>query len=182
VSLKCTPDGDSATVAAVTTFAGDQSMYNLTVEGTHTYYVVAGHTPVLVHNYDCGNVIDILEGNSPEILAHNKLVKGRASHVFDSHAFEWFGLESNDAITAAAKPQMLKEWDELVRFTARSDITGVELQASDKLLARFHLAKKNGKWFMVRFYIEGPRKGYLSTAFMPSGPQLERWLKLAGVR
>jgi hypothetical protein len=27
---------------------------NVTVDGLHTYYVVAGDTPVLVHNSDCG--------------------------------------------------------------------------------------------------------------------------------
>jgi hypothetical protein len=29
---------------------GAQDMWNLTVEGDHTYYVVAGEVPVLVHN------------------------------------------------------------------------------------------------------------------------------------
>ncbi|MFX0593820.1 hypothetical protein [Melissospora conviva] len=28
--------------------------YNLTVEGIHTYYVLAGTTPVLVHNCNAG--------------------------------------------------------------------------------------------------------------------------------
>ncbi|MDN3021615.1 polymorphic toxin-type HINT domain-containing protein [Streptomyces sp. S.PB5] len=37
-------------VADVTHRVGSAEMYNLTVEDLHTYYVVAGDTPVLVHN------------------------------------------------------------------------------------------------------------------------------------
>ncbi|WP_323179020.1 RHS repeat-associated core domain-containing protein [Streptomyces sp. NBC_00103] len=37
-------------VVSVTARLGDQYMYNLTVNDLHTYYVLAGATPVLVHN------------------------------------------------------------------------------------------------------------------------------------
>lgn len=37
-------------VVAVTDRPGDRDMYNLTVAQVHTYYVLAGRTPVLVHN------------------------------------------------------------------------------------------------------------------------------------
>jgi hypothetical protein len=49
--------GDQPTVVgllATTQHEGDA--YNLTVTNTHTYYVMAGDTPVLVHN--CGDEID----------------------------------------------------------------------------------------------------------------------------
>ena len=45
-----TPDGTQAKVADVSNFVGHETMYNLTVADIHTYYVVAGTTPVLVHN------------------------------------------------------------------------------------------------------------------------------------
>jgi hypothetical protein len=44
-----TPTG-TATVADVRSFSGARHMLNLTVAGIHTYYVLAGRTPVLVHN------------------------------------------------------------------------------------------------------------------------------------
>jgi hypothetical protein len=44
------PEGTPATVADVQSFDGVRTMYNLTVDGLNTYYVVAGGTPVLVHN------------------------------------------------------------------------------------------------------------------------------------
>ncbi|MFJ3235938.1 polymorphic toxin-type HINT domain-containing protein [Streptomyces sp. NPDC086787] len=37
-------------VSAVIVRPGDRDMYNLTVDDLHTYYVLAGATPVLVHN------------------------------------------------------------------------------------------------------------------------------------
>jgi hypothetical protein len=45
-------DGSIVTVAGVVSFDGLQTMYDLTVDGVHTYYVEAGDQPVLVHN--CG--------------------------------------------------------------------------------------------------------------------------------
>jgi hypothetical protein len=42
----------TVTVLGVATYAASRPMYNLTVTDNHTYYVVAGTTPVLVHN--CG--------------------------------------------------------------------------------------------------------------------------------
>src|SRR5689334_19544387 len=45
-----TPDGATITVAALLSYAGPQSRYNLTTDTPHTYYVIAGSTSVLVHN------------------------------------------------------------------------------------------------------------------------------------
>lgn len=47
-----TPDGQTLTVVRTRHWTEDTTVYNLTVEGIHTYYVLAGTTPVLVHN--CG--------------------------------------------------------------------------------------------------------------------------------
>ncbi|MGW4434768.1 ricin-type beta-trefoil lectin domain protein [Streptomyces sp. NPDC004596] len=45
-----TSDGRTVTVAGVHRYHRLHSAYNLTVDGLHTYYVLAGGTPVLVHN------------------------------------------------------------------------------------------------------------------------------------
>lgn len=47
-----TSAGSYVQVGAVRRYAGHRSTYDLTVDGIHTYYVVAGGTPLLVHN--CG--------------------------------------------------------------------------------------------------------------------------------
>ncbi|AEV87633.1 matrix-binding protein [Actinoplanes sp. SE50] len=46
-------------VAAVRAYSGDRVMFNLTVDELHTYYVLAGRTPVLVHNCDKNVVLGI---------------------------------------------------------------------------------------------------------------------------
>ncbi|HTJ34948.1 MAG TPA: LamG-like jellyroll fold domain-containing protein [Dactylosporangium sp.] len=53
------PDGRTLRVTGVQSFAGEQDMDDLTVEGVHTYYVVTAGAPVLVHN--CGE-----EGDGPD--------------------------------------------------------------------------------------------------------------------
>ncbi|WP_405692724.1 Hint domain-containing protein [Streptomyces sp. NBC_01185] len=72
-----TPDGTTLTVAAVGRYTQRQTTHDLTVAGIHTYYVVAGATPVLVHNNDpgCGVTAEALEEawptwNTPANLEH----------------------------------------------------------------------------------------------------------------
>lgn len=52
-----TPNGDAVEVGAVRHFRKVQRTHDLTINGTHTYYVLAGATPVLVHNSNgpCGS-------------------------------------------------------------------------------------------------------------------------------
>ncbi|MEU8001236.1 polymorphic toxin-type HINT domain-containing protein [Catellatospora sp. NPDC049111] len=45
-----THSGTPVTVAKVDNYIGSKAMHNLTVADIHTYYVLAGDTPVLVHN------------------------------------------------------------------------------------------------------------------------------------
>ncbi|MFF5503965.1 polymorphic toxin-type HINT domain-containing protein [Streptomyces roseolus] len=47
-----TPDGGTATVERTRSYEKRQRTYDLTVEEVRTYYVLAGTTPVLVHNAD----------------------------------------------------------------------------------------------------------------------------------
>ncbi|MCU7728949.1 polymorphic toxin-type HINT domain-containing protein [Actinoplanes sp. KI2] len=53
-------------VGAVRAFAGSRTMYNLTVADIHTYYVLAGNTPVLVHND--GGFVWVIPGPNGELL------------------------------------------------------------------------------------------------------------------
>ncbi|MBV1856755.1 RHS repeat-associated core domain-containing protein [Catellatospora tritici] len=47
------PHGEKQYVVAVRNFAGGKDMRNLTVANVHTYYVMAGDRPILVHNSAC---------------------------------------------------------------------------------------------------------------------------------
>ncbi|WP_149825301.1 polymorphic toxin-type HINT domain-containing protein [Streptomyces tailanensis] len=48
-----TDDGDTVVVTGNQAFTRHATTYNLTVDDLHTYYVLAGETPVLVHNSSC---------------------------------------------------------------------------------------------------------------------------------
>ncbi|MFE0373079.1 polymorphic toxin-type HINT domain-containing protein [Streptomyces tendae] len=48
-----TPDGTTVRVISNRAYTKHARTYNLTVEDLHTYYVLAGQTPVLVHNANC---------------------------------------------------------------------------------------------------------------------------------
>lgn len=54
------PDGDLVHVAEVSVRQVDEAVYNLTVASVHTYYVLAGTVPVLVHN--CGTATVTWQG------------------------------------------------------------------------------------------------------------------------
>jgi hypothetical protein len=47
-----TAEATTNSIVEVADFVGAQIMYELTVDTTHTYYVVAGRTPILGHNCD----------------------------------------------------------------------------------------------------------------------------------
>ncbi|MFD3352992.1 polymorphic toxin-type HINT domain-containing protein [Streptomyces fradiae] len=49
-----TSHGDQVEIKSVRVYDKEQDTYNLTVADVHTYYVLAGQTPVLVHNSNCG--------------------------------------------------------------------------------------------------------------------------------
>ncbi|MBY8853424.1 hypothetical protein K7G98_36410, partial [Saccharothrix sp. MB29] len=55
-------DGDGApTVTDVERYTHFEPVYDLTVDGVHTYYVLAGETPILVHNCGSGSAPGVLE-------------------------------------------------------------------------------------------------------------------------
>jgi hypothetical protein len=88
-----TPDRTSVTVLKIETFDTAQDMYNLTVADIHTYYVVAGTTPVLVHN--CGTT----PNNSPGTLA-DELSAAEAAGVKPLRAGS---AEFNDAVAGGGR-------------------------------------------------------------------------------
>ncbi|TWV34764.1 hypothetical protein FRZ03_28025 [Streptomyces misionensis] len=91
------PNGTTATVAAVRNFHQQKTTYDLTVGNLHTYYVLAGATPVLVHN--CGGAVtghpavcECADGGIPKVR-NGKLAGGvhpKANVPFDENGFPDF--------------------------------------------------------------------------------------------
>ncbi|WP_019853909.1 polymorphic toxin-type HINT domain-containing protein [Actinopolyspora mortivallis] len=48
-----TPDGELVEVTDIRQWTQTQRVHNLSINGIHTYHVVAGDIPILVHNSDC---------------------------------------------------------------------------------------------------------------------------------
>ncbi|MER7057081.1 polymorphic toxin-type HINT domain-containing protein [Streptomyces sp. NPDC000351] len=58
-------DGDTVIVTRNRAYTSHATTYNLTVGDLHTYYVLAGETPVLVHNSNCGPSLKDLQKDYP---------------------------------------------------------------------------------------------------------------------
>ncbi|WP_442810528.1 polymorphic toxin-type HINT domain-containing protein [Streptomyces sp. Wh19] len=69
-----TSDGPAAEVRANHAYSRHARTYNFTVEDMHTYYVLAGETPVLVHN-TCGPDLDALSQSGM------RPAKGKTTHA-----------------------------------------------------------------------------------------------------
>ncbi len=84
-----TPDNKTdVTVSTAATFLGVRHMLNLTVANIHTYYVLAGTTPVLVHN--CGGGVDA-KGNPCSCAAQNPTNWNPNSRPTFGHTFSEHG-------------------------------------------------------------------------------------------
>jgi RHS repeat-associated protein len=92
-----TPTG-TAVVTGLRLYHATQTTYDLTIDGLHTYYVVAGETPVLVHN--CGgsvgghkSVCDCANGGTPIGPRNGGLAGGKHPNTgvpFDAEGFPDF--------------------------------------------------------------------------------------------
>lgn len=98
-------DGATAViVAAVNNYVSSMVTYDLTIDGLHTYYVVAGDTPVLVHNEDgCGPRLALglesVRGSNPTAL--NKFAAANDAVTYKDPMFNDLiprGVATQDAL------------------------------------------------------------------------------------
>jgi RHS repeat-associated protein len=75
-----TEKGDTVVVTGNRAFTRHARTYNLTVDDLHTYYVLAGETPVLVHNSGgcptVGSVDNLMENLDDDVIFHYSDQKG----------------------------------------------------------------------------------------------------------
>lgn len=76
-----TNTGTWVQITAVDRHGEQATVHNLTVEDLHTYYVLAGGVPILVHNADCGANTDgyLYRGLAKGHHAYGDAVNGRAT-------------------------------------------------------------------------------------------------------
>jgi RHS repeat-associated protein len=70
------PEGQVEYVAAVVNLDGTQEMRDITVADDHSYYVMAGDNPILVHNCEIGTQVDYFDSTDDLLNAvHNERLR-----------------------------------------------------------------------------------------------------------
>jgi len=94
------PRDGPATIDTIREVTRTTTVYNLTIDGLHTYYVLAGKTPVLVHNCGTGNVSD-------KVMNDHILPRHDANHA---DAWKWAEKSKfEDWVT----PDHIRNWAKL---------------------------------------------------------------------
>ncbi|WUQ26993.1 polymorphic toxin-type HINT domain-containing protein [Streptomyces sp. NBC_00239] len=77
-STLLTESGDTVIVTANKPFTKRATTYNLTVDDLHTYYVLAGQTPILVHNSNCPTGVgrELIDGQAQFHIIHGDKTGG----------------------------------------------------------------------------------------------------------
>ncbi|MFG2919577.1 polymorphic toxin-type HINT domain-containing protein [Kitasatospora sp. NPDC048298] len=87
------PAGQPQRIADVRHWNTLQPAYNLSVDELHTYYVLAGETPVLVHNTDeCMEIAlgkNTVDGNRDALIDFADKVKAKSYRDWPSQADDW---------------------------------------------------------------------------------------------
>ncbi|HEV7951241.1 MAG TPA: Hint domain-containing protein, partial [Glaciihabitans sp.] len=96
-----TPGNGRALLTSTTRFTAKLRTYNLTIERVHTYYVLAGDTPVLVHNANCGEIVSPLMVIALLVPLH---VKVRVWVTMRCHSFK--NSAPGRGVSRACKAQM----------------------------------------------------------------------------
>ncbi|RBJ02443.1 hypothetical protein DRA43_16930, partial [Micromonospora provocatoris] len=145
-----TAAGSGPTVARVTSFTGNQLMYNLSVASVQTYYIVAGRTQVLVHN-------------APPTPQTCDLAGVEVRHPGQAHTL------SDHVNVTPARAQQLANSEKAIHGVWQSE--EVATRAIDQLIAKKLTPKKLQEWF--RTYNQNGRPNLeLKGPVAPAGTSL----------
>ncbi|MFI6608005.1 polymorphic toxin-type HINT domain-containing protein [Streptomyces sp. NPDC050507] len=139
-----TDKGQSITLLSVTPLPGAAYMHNLTVSQLHTYYVLAGSIPVLVHNA-CGEPI------SSDVPSRGPAAVGSGAPVSTDYRANFFSAnpgvtESNGYwVHHAVERQVLKKYPGLFtadELNAPENLRGIPSSVNSDL----HLSRIRSLW------------------------------------
>ncbi|WP_406204341.1 polymorphic toxin-type HINT domain-containing protein [Kitasatospora sp. NBC_01560] len=147
------PDGTTLTITSVRNYPYAVTTHNLTVNLLHTYYVLAGTTPVLVHN--CGGAVD---GHSPTCECNPE--NPRSEVTLDTDSFEQArntGLDLVGSLDAGSRAPLIgrleaatETYGKLVGFTGRSGGDYREFRLDVDSKKGTHINVMTGKGASVR--------------------------------
>lgn len=140
-----------------------KDMYNLTVQDLHTYYVLAGATPVLVHNSSCpiGFTADTVSdaftgmnkggGHAMRYLIKDGLIPNKGSVASQA---EYFEKNFSQVLTS---PQKTFDWK----------IGGTQ--------ARGFSRRVDGRVVVLFVAKEGPYQGKVLSSVVPNARNMTKW-------
>ncbi|WP_405812449.1 polymorphic toxin-type HINT domain-containing protein [Streptomyces sp. NBC_01520] len=117
-----TVDGTTAEVRANRAYSKHTRTYNLTVEALHTYYVLAGRTPVLVHN-QCAKKAP----SGPKVPPIPKEVKYHYTAIKRGNGIPQLDDEGVQKIFRGDKPTQ-RQWAGAKEWVVPSNLPGNELR------------------------------------------------------
>ncbi|MFD1372710.1 polymorphic toxin-type HINT domain-containing protein, partial [Actinoplanes sichuanensis] len=137
------------------------TVHNLTVADLHTYYVLAGRTPVLVHNDGAGLCDDAIKAALGGIDRLNHAWR----HLQEAGIVtgNWSQATSPDKLRAILGPILKNPVKRFVPTHTQGD--AVEIM----------VGQHNGRWIAVQVWTAGNRKGEMATAYEPTPDQLRNW-------
>ena len=154
-----TADGHRAVVSSVTTRRADLVAYNLTVADLHTYYVLGGATPVLVHNAACDDIaLGLAEANGNDLaLVEFAMERGALPYSEWPGSGPWYKkLLAYLADGSTTKISMNLDGIEDVAASARAgakvDPAGYEGLTNWEL---YQISKTPSSWSRITFYRGG---------------------------
>jgi RHS repeat-associated protein len=163
--------GTRIQITAVKRWAQQATVHNLTVADIHTYYVLAGVTPVLVHN--CGGMK--ASDQVRDLAGQGKMREAADVHYEDQVRARTGGTSQMingrevDAVTSDALIQVKRTWTAVNRpknFLSKSTRNQIKatLSSADEMGMRAEFWFKYGVHRDVRSYIEG-KGGIVRTGF-----------------
>ncbi|MFD8994022.1 Hint domain-containing protein [Streptomyces abikoensis] len=158
-----TSDGGLREVVSTRAWAETRKVYNLSIEGIHTYYVLAGAVPVLVHNVNCE-----IGFTADTVSSAFKDMRGGGGHAM-RHLID-DGIIPNKG-SVATKAQIFEE--------KLSPILTVPEKTFDwKLggtMSKGFAGKVDGRTVVVFVAKEGPYQGSVISAVAPDAQGLAKW-------
>ncbi|MBY8885843.1 DUF3990 domain-containing protein [Streptomyces sp. PTM05] len=157
-----TPTGP-AEVTALHLYHANTTTYDLTIGGLHTYYVLAGTTPILVHNTDSGcGFTDLYHGTTKSAAANI-----RANGVDTS--FSSRPMDFGNGFYTTRDPQQAADW--AARFGKNGTVLHFRIPTS-QLDSLNSLSFSEGDSSLAGF-VRGYRGGSTDTPYdMVEGPML----------
>ena len=150
-----TPDGSEAVVTAVRNFTQTARTYNLTVDGLHTYYVVAGDTPVLVHNCDPL----ALGWQDDGFTKLDDFAKNNGFHTLSNTPADGFAMAARKAIIDPSVNIVVKipnspKWGSFLQQAQQGLMNGEGGHATALEMSYLARALKNGQrtWSSISWY------------------------------